>query len=158
MSTQATMSTAAPISLVSPSALASRPVEAPAPTRLSVLARSGLLALVATAALGGCQAFGGGGGVMPASDLGPPPSLRSSLPSREVRSATTDPDGQPLQTAPTRRLDLPKNARGEARTAESGLRRIQRDEIEGAAAGGGSSGGLTPSLSASGGVGVGGKF
>ncbi|GJE41441.1 hypothetical protein [Methylobacterium soli] len=134
----------------------------PAASRLkarpSGLVRSGLLALLATAALGGCQAFGGGGGVMPASDLGPPPSLRGSLSNREVRTATTDPDGQPLQTAPTRRLDLPKNARGEARAAEAGPRRIQREEIEGAAAAGSSSGGLAPSLSASGGVGVGGKF
>ncbi|KAB1073521.1 hypothetical protein F6X51_11720 [Methylobacterium planeticum] len=116
-------------------------------------------AALATAALGGCQALGGGGGgVMPASDLGPPPSMRGALSNREVRTPTTDPDGNPLQTAPTRRLDLPQNSRGEARAAEAGPRRIQREEIEGAGGGSSSSGSLAPALSASGGVGVGGKF
>ncbi|MER2265606.1 hypothetical protein [Methylobacterium oxalidis] len=110
------------------------------------------------AALSGCQALGGGGGVMPASEVGPPPSMRSGLPNREVRTATTDADGAPLQTAPTRRLDLPKNARGEARAADAGPRRIRRDELEGGAEGGSSSGGMAPALSASGGVGLGGRF
>ncbi|WP_336487670.1 hypothetical protein [Methylobacterium nigriterrae] len=123
----------------------------------SNLSRAGALALLA-ASIGGCQALGGGGGVMPASDVGPPPSLRSGLPAREVRTATVDPDGEPLQTAPTRRLDLPRNGRADARAADAGPRRIRRDEIEGTAEGGSSSGGLAPSLSPSGGVGVGGRF
>src|SRR4051794_7700730 len=124
---------------------------------MPILWRAGALALLALSA-GGCQALGGGGGVMPASDVGPPPSLRSGLAPREVRTASVDPDGEPLQTNPTRRLDLPRNARADARAADSGPRRVRRDEIEGPVEGGGSAGSLSPSLSPSGGVGVGGRF
>ena len=111
------------------------------------------------AALGGCQALGGSAGVMPASDVGPPPSLRSTVPNASgPRSARVDPDDAPPQTTPTRRLDLPRSAGGTARTAASEERRIRREDIEGTeAARSGSSGGMTPSLG-SGGVGVGGKF
>lgn len=121
-----------------------------------------LLALCAIAGLGGCQALsgalGGGGGVMPATDVGPPPSLRSSLPNSRVRTSNVDADGQPLQSAPTRRLDLPKNARGETRAAATAERRIRREEIDGDTVGGTSSGGMAPALSPGGGVGLGGKF
>ncbi|RZM01365.1 MAG: hypothetical protein EOP68_22110, partial [Sphingomonas sp.] len=69
-------------------------------------------ALCLGAALAGCQALGGalggGGGVMPAAEVGPPPSLRGALPGREARMANVDSDGRPLATAPTRTLDLPK--------------------------------------------------
>ncbi|SFG36980.1 hypothetical protein [Methylobacterium gossipiicola] len=111
------------------------------------------------AALGGCQALGGGGGVMPASDVGPPPSLRGSVPNASgPRSTAVDPDGNPLQTAPTRRLDLPRSAGGATRSAASEERRIRREDIEGNTEGrSGSGGGMAPSLG-SGGVGVGGKF
>ena len=110
------------------------------------------------AGLGGCQALGGGGGVMPAVEVGPPPSLRSGLPGREARAANVDADGRPIETAPTRRLDLPKDKRGEARASVEGPRRIRRDEIEGDTTSGGSSGGLTPGLTPGGSVGLGGKF
>ncbi|MDR7038728.1 MULTISPECIES: hypothetical protein [Methylobacterium] len=123
----------------------------------SLPSRACAVALVA-AGLGGCQALGGGGGVMPATDLGPPPSMRSSLPSRELRTANVDDEGAPLQTAPTRRLDLPKNGRTDTRAADAGQRRIRRDEIEGASEGGATSGGMAPAMSASGGVGLGGRF
>ncbi|MGU3538766.1 hypothetical protein [Methylobacterium sp. A54F] len=124
---------------------------------MSLIQRAGAAALVA-ASLAGCQALGGSSGVMPASDVGPPPSLRSALPGRAMRTTSTDEEGQPLATRPTRQLDLPKNARGEARAADAGPRRIRRDEIEGGAEGGPNSGGLAPSLSPGGGVGLGGKF
>ena len=111
------------------------------------------------AVLGGCQALGGGGGVMPATDVGPPPSMRSSVPNAAgARSARVDPDDAPLQTTPTRRLDLPRSAGGAARTTASEERRIRREDLEGSADSRSSSGGgMTPSLG-TGGVGVGGKF
>lgn len=119
--------------------------------------RVGAAALLA-AGLAGCQALGGGGGVMPESDVGPPPSMRGSVPG-QFRTSSVDEDGKPIATTPTRRLDIPKNAGVATRTAEAGPRRISRDEIEGAETGPrGSSGGLTPSLTGSGGVGVGGSF
>ncbi|MCJ2006183.1 hypothetical protein ACFZ8E_22645 [Methylobacterium sp. HMF5984] len=125
------------------------------------------LALTATAlclgaALAGCQALGGalggGGGVMPAAEVGPPPSLRGALPGREARMANVDSDGRPLATAPTRTLDLPKDKRNDARAANDGARRIRREEIDGEPTSGGSSGGMTPSLTPGGSVGLGGKF
>lgn len=122
----------------------------PVPSRLCAVA------LVA-ASLGGCQAFSGGGGVMPETDIGPPPSARGTVPGRPVRNAQVDDDGAPLPSTPTRRLDLPKNVRGEARAADAGQRRIDRDEIEGAPSGRSASGGLAPSVTP-GGVGLGGKF
>ncbi len=133
------------------------PVSPAQPSRLAP-ARAALLA-ACLAALGGCQALSGSGGVMPAGDVGPPPSLRSSMPNRPVRSANIDEDGRPLQTAPTRSLDLPKNARGEARASAQAERRIRREDIEGGNAAGGSSGGsLGPALTPGGGMGVGGRF
>lgn len=129
---------------------------------MSLLSRVSALALFA-ALLAGCQALGGalggGGGVMPATEVGPPPSLRGSLPGRESRIANVDADGQPLQTEPTRRLDLPKNAAGAGRSADAGTRRIRREDIEGndtprQSAGGG----MAPALGSSGNVGLGGRF
>ncbi|MCG5245588.1 hypothetical protein [Methylorubrum extorquens] len=114
-------------------------------------------ALLATS-LGGCQALGGGGGVMPETDLGPPPSARGTLPGRPLRSAQTDDDGRPLAAAPTRALELPKNFRGDTRTADDGPRRIRREEIDGETTSRSSSGGLAPQMGAGGSVGLGGKF
>ena len=128
---------------------------------MSPVSRAGALVLIALSAAG-CQslggALGGGGGVMPASDIGPPPSLRGSLPNRDTRSAAVDPDGQPLQTTPTRQLALPKNVRGEVRSADAGPRKISRDEIEGDTTSRSSGGGMAPALTPGGGVGLGGKF
>ena len=120
--------------------------------------RNASATVLLAAALGGCQALSGGG-VMPESDVGPPPSMRGSVPNAAgPRSARVDPDGNPLQTTPTRRLDLPRSAGGATRSASSEERRIRREDIEGNSEGrSGSSGGVAPSLG-SGGVGVGGKF
>ena len=120
-------------------------------------ARRALLVALGLAALGGCQALGGGGGVMPAGDIGPPPSLRGSVPAPVARR-DSDPSDAPPATAPTRRLDLPKNARGEARSEAAAERRIRREDIEGQEGGRSSSGGMSPSLTPSGGVGLGGRF
>lgn len=115
-------------------------------------------AALLAASLGGCQALGGGGGVMPESELGPPPSMRGSLPGRTARSAEIDEDGARIANRPTRSLELPKNVRGETRTADTGPRRIRREEIDGEQTGPSSSGGLSPQMGAGGSVGLGGKF
>lgn len=119
-------------------------------------------ALCLGAALAGCQAIGGalggGGGVMPAAEVGPPPSLRSGLPGREARMTNVDADGRPLATAPTRTLDLPKDRRNEARASNDGPRRIRRDEIDGEPTSGSSSSSMAPALTPGGSVGLGGKF
>ena len=137
----------------------------PAPTFVSRLGRP--LALTAAAlclggALAGCQALGGalggGGGVMPAAEVGPPPSLRSGLPGREARMANVDADGRPLATAPTRTLDLPRDKRNEARAANDGPRRIRRDEIDGEPTASSASSSMAPAMTPGGTVGLGGKF
>ncbi|MDP4025698.1 hypothetical protein Q8W71_23980 [Methylobacterium sp. NEAU 140] len=117
-----------------------------------------LAAALAGAGLAGCQALGGGGGVMPATDVGLPPSLRGSIPGREARTATVDQEGRPLQTAPTRQLALPKSAGAGSRTAEAGERRIRREDIEGNEVRSSSGGSMSPTMSSGGGVGLGGKF
>lgn len=124
---------------------------------MSLPSRLGALALLA-ASLGGCQALGGGAGVMPESEIGPPPSMRGSVNGRQ-RSAAVDDDGQPLPTAPTRQLALPKTIQGATRTADTGERRINREDIEGADTrrGGGGGGSLGPAMN-NGNVGLGGKF
>ena len=117
-------------------------------------------ALIALA-LGGCQALGGTQGVMPESEVGPPPSMRGGVPGAKARAAQVDPDGVPLQTAPTRRLDLPKSAAaGQGRASAAQERRIRREDLEGAGEGGsgGSGSTLGPQMSPGGGVGMGGKF
>jgi len=109
----------------------------------------------------GCQALGGGGGVMPASDVGLPPSMRDALPNRQARNAAVDADGQPLQTAPTRQLAIPKTAGGTTRSADSGERRIRREDLDGgngAVGAGTSSGSMGPTMAPGGSVGLGGKF
>ena len=115
-------------------------------------------AALLAASVGGCQALGGGGGVMPETDLGPPPSARGTLPGRPLRSAQVDDEGRPLAAAPTRPLELPKTIRGQTRTAEEGPRRIRREEIDGEPTTRTSSGGLAPQMGSSGSVGLGGKF
>jgi len=109
-------------------------------------------------ALAGCQALGGTSGVMPETDVGPPPSVRSALPGREGRTASVDDEGRPLQTRPTRSLDIPRSAGTATRSAEAGERRIRRDELEGSSAGGSGSGSMAPALTPGGNVGLGGKF
>jgi hypothetical protein len=124
-------------------------------------AARGLALSAALAALvGGCQALGGGGGVMPATEVGLPPSLRGSLPNREARNTAVDADGQPLQTKPTRQLDLPKSTGGATRTGDAGDRRIRREDIDGgnASTSSGSGNSMGPMLSPGGSVGLGGKF
>lgn len=123
---------------------------------MAFLPKAGAVALLA-AALGGCQALGGGAGVMPESEVGPPPSMRGTVPGSSARNAAVDDDGRPLQTAPTRRLDLPKSAGGQTRAAAAEERRIRREDIEGNTEGRSGSGGISPTVG-SGGVGVGGKF
>jgi hypothetical protein len=115
------------------------------------------VALVA-AALGGCQALGGGGGVMPETEVGPPPSMRGAVPApQRGRSARVDPDDAAPQTTPTRRLNLP-NASGQTRAAANEERRIRREDIEGETTSRSGSGGIAPQMSQGGGVGLGGKF
>lgn len=106
----------------------------------------------------GCQALGGGGGVMPATDVGLPPSLRGTIPGREARNANVDADGQPIQTAPTKSIVLPKTSGAGSRSADAGDRRIRREELEGGGDGRGGGGSMGPMLSPGGSVGLGGKF
>ncbi|KQT10053.1 hypothetical protein ASG40_10115 [Methylobacterium sp. Leaf399] len=115
-------------------------------------------AILAAALLGGCQALGGGGGVMPVSEVGPPPSMRSALPDRTARAAEVDPDGVPLQTRPTRQIALPKTAAGAGGRTAAQERRINREEIDVTDETRSSSGGLAPQINPGGGVGLGGKF
>jgi hypothetical protein len=124
-------------------------------------ARGLVLGAALAGLVGGCQALGGGGGVMPDTEVGLPPSLRGALPNREARSAGVDADGRPLQTAPTRQLALPKSAGAGTRTADAGERRIRREDLDGgngAVAGGSSGGSMGPMMAPGGSVGLGGKF
>ncbi|WP_264050726.1 hypothetical protein [Methylobacterium flocculans] len=116
------------------------------------------VALIAALA-GGCQALGGGGGVMPETDIGPPPSMRGAVPGpQRGRAAQVDADEPVAQTAPTRRLNLPNSGGGQTRAAANEERRIRREDIEGETTSRTSSGGLAPQMSQGGGVGLGGKF
>jgi hypothetical protein len=131
------------------------------PSSSRAAARSLALGAALAGLVAGCQALGGGGGVMPATEVGLPPSLRGSLPNRETRTAAVDENGQPLQTAPTRQLALPRSAGNATRTADSGERRIRREDLDGGNAAVGGSGGssaMGPMLSPGGSVGLGGKF
>ncbi|MCE4222773.1 hypothetical protein HCU64_03335 [Methylobacterium sp. C25] len=131
---------------------------------MSLPSRLCAVALLAVS-LGACNSglgniIGGTGGVMPETEVGPPPSMRGSIKGAPQRtSVAVDDDGNPVSTAPTRALSLPKSAKGEVRSADAGPRRINRDEIEGADTGGRSSGSsMGPSMTPSGGIGMGGKF
>lgn len=118
-----------------------------------------LTAALTAAALAGCQALGGTAGVMPETDVGPPPSMRGTVPGREGRTASVDDEGRPLQTKPTRSLDVPKTAGAASRSGDSSDRRIRRDELEGSGGPGGSNGGsMAPAFTPGGSVGLGGKF
>ena len=125
---------------------------------MSLPSKACAVALVA-AALAGCQALGGGGGVMPETEVGPPPSMRGTVPGpQRGRAAQIDPDDAAPQTSPTRRLNIPNASGAQTRSAANEERRVRREDLEGSSEGRSSSGGgMTPSLG-SGGVGVGGKF
>lgn len=121
---------------------------------MSVLSRACLVAAVAALA-GGCisNPLGQTGGVLPAGDVGPPPSLRGDV---KVPGRSSG-DLAQAATEPTRRLNVPA-ARGGGDTLSAPSRRIRREEIEGE---GGSSGGgssLSPTIGSGGSVGLGGKF
>lgn len=121
-----------------------------------------LAASLMAGALAGCQALGGalGGtsGVMPETDVGLPPSMRGAIPGREARSASVDDDGRPLQTRPTRQIDIPKSAGASSRSTDQAERRINRDDLEGGGGSRGSSSSMAPALTPGGNVGLGGKF
>jgi hypothetical protein len=122
------------------------------------IASLALAACLLSGALAGCQALGGTAGVMPDTDVGLPPSMRNALPNRNVRHTGVDDEGRPLQTAPTRQIDIPKNAGVASRSASAGERQIRRDELEGSDARSGSSTSMAPALTPGGSVGLGGKF
>lgn len=123
---------------------------------MSLPSRLGALALLAVS-FGGCQALGGNAGVMPESEIGPPPSMRGTVAGRQ-RSAVVDEDGQALPVTPTRQLALPKNVQGTTRSADAGERRIDREDIEGADTRRGGGGGSVGPTMSNGNVGLGGKF
>ncbi|KQP93203.1 MULTISPECIES: hypothetical protein [unclassified Methylobacterium] len=125
---------------------------------MSLPSKACAVALVA-AALAGCQALGGGGGVMPETEVGPPPSMRGTVPGpQRGRAAQIDPDDAAPQTSPTRRLNIPNASGAQTRSAANEERRVRREDIEGETNSRSSSGGLAPQLSQGGGVGLGGKF
>ena len=131
------------------------------PMARSAAARGLALATALAGLVAGCQALSGGGGVMPDTQVGLPPSLRGALPNREPHNAGVDSEGRPLQTAPTRQLALPKSAGAATRAADAGDRRIRREDLDGgnaAVAGSGSGSAMGPMLSPGGSVGLGGKF
>lgn len=133
------------------------------PMTRSTLCAAMCLATVLAGTLGGCQgignALGGGGGVMPTSEVGLPPSMRGSVKGAPTMTATVDDDGQPVRSGPARQLALPKTVQGENRSADAGPRRINREDIDdGVTSGRSSSGGLTPQMGSGGSVGLGGKF
>jgi hypothetical protein len=113
---------------------------------------------IAPLALAVCLALGGTAGVMPDTDVGLPPSMRNALPNRSARTASVDEEGRPLQTAPTRSIDIPKNAGAASRSATTAERQIRRDELEGSDRRSGSSTSMAPALTPGGSVGLGGKF
>ena len=120
--------------------------------------RGAALAASLACLVAGCQALGGGGGVMPATDVGLPPSLRGTIPGRDARNASVDADGQPIQTAPAKPIVLPKTTGSGSRTADAGERRIRREDLEGSGDGRNGGGSVGPMLSPGGSVGLGGKF
>ncbi|WP_407519215.1 hypothetical protein [Methylobacterium oryzisoli] len=131
---------------------------------MSILTKArlrGCLVLAATTLVAGCisNPLGQTGGVLPASDVGPPPSARADLraPARGVTPSQADPD-RVMPTQPTRRLDVPTTARGSGTAGAETTRRIRREELEDAGPSRSTSrGGLAPTMTG-GGVGVGGSF
>ncbi|KMO13464.1 hypothetical protein [Methylobacterium platani] len=122
---------------------------------MSVLSRACLVVAVAALA-GGCinNPLGQVGGVLPAGDVGPPPSLRGDV----KLPARSNGDLAQAATEPTRRLNVPSSTRG-SDTLSAAPRRIRRDEIEGEGGPSGSGGSsLSPSIGSGGSVGLGGKF
>ncbi|MCJ2014255.1 hypothetical protein [Methylobacterium sp. J-076] len=117
-----------------------------------------LVVALAAGGLAGCQALGGTSGVMPETDVGLPPSMRNAMPNRGARTASVDDEGRPLQTQPTRNLDVPRTAGAASRGTDAGERRIRRDELEGSDSRSGSSSSMAPALTPGGSVGLGGKF
>ena len=131
------------------------------PMSRSAALRGLVLGTALSGLVAGCQALSGGGGVMPDTQVGLPPSLRGALPNREPHNEGVDTEGRPLQTAPTRQLALPRSAGAGTRSADAGDRRIRREDLDGgnaAVAGSGGSGSMGPMLSPGGSVGLGGKF
>ncbi|AWB21497.1 hypothetical protein DA075_11700 [Methylobacterium currus] len=123
---------------------------------MSVLSRACLVAAVAALA-GGCisNPLGQVGGVLPAGDVGPPPSLRGDV----KLPARSSGDLAQAATEPTRRLNVPTNSRASGDTLSAPSRRIRREEIEGEGGAGGSGGSsLSPTIGSGGSVGLGGKF
>ncbi|KMO39680.1 hypothetical protein ACQVP2_01065 [Methylobacterium aquaticum] len=121
---------------------------------MSVLSRACLVVAVAALA-GGCinNPLGQVGGVLPAGDVGPPPSLRGDV----KLPARSSGDLAQAATEPTRRLNVPSNTRaGDASSAQP--RRIRREDIEGEGGPSSSSSGLAPTMGSGGSVGLGGKF
>ncbi|ACA15558.1 conserved hypothetical protein [Methylobacterium sp. 4-46] len=119
---------------------------------------AGISLAAAAALLGGCvnNPLSQTGGVLPAGEIGPPPSARADLRTPARSAAATDPD-QVVASEPTRRLNIPTAARG-AGGADSQARRIRREDLEDYKPSGGGGGGLQPSLGSGGAVGVGGRF
>lgn len=118
-----------------------------------------LAVALAAGGLAGCQALGGTTGVMPETDVGLPPSMRNAIPNRSARTASVDDEGRPLQTQPTRSLDIPRTEGASARSSDAGERRIRREDLEGSdAQSGGGSSSMAPALTPGGSVGLGGKF
>ncbi|MCF4124427.1 hypothetical protein [Methylobacterium sp. SyP6R] len=122
---------------------------------MSVLSRACLVVAVAALA-GGCiqNPLGQVGGVLPAGDVGPPPSLRGDV----KLPARSSGDLAQAATEPTRRLNVPSSTRG-GDTLTAQPRRIRREDIEGEGGPSGSNGGsLSPTMGSGGSVGLGGKF
>ncbi len=120
-----------------------------------------LAALAACSLLSGCLAgYSRPEGVMPAGEVMPPPSLRGTATGRSLAAAKAadapEPDAAPTARA-SRALSVPNRAAGGVSATSE--RRVRREDLEdngAGAAGGGSS--LSPTISPSGSVGVGGRF
>ncbi|TGE02388.1 hypothetical protein [Methylobacterium nonmethylotrophicum] len=123
---------------------------------MSVLSRACLVVAVAALA-GGCiqNPLGQVGGVLPAGEVGPPPSLRGDV----KAPARSSGDLAQATTEPTRRLNVPTNSRAGSDTLSAPPRRIRREDIEGEGGSSGSGGSsLSPTIGSGGSVGLGGKF
>lgn len=123
-----------------------------------------LTALAACAGLTGCLSGIGLGrpeGVLPAGEVAPPPPLAGTAAGRSLAAKTrSDELPAPAPAArSSRALSVPTNVRGAGAISAPSERRIRREDLEddgSAPSGGGSN--LSPSISPSGSVGVGGRF